>query len=489
MKNYNQKVKIKKAIDKNRASAIKYTISEKDKISESTLINQNKEVRKMERIPAVEITNFLDKTVRISGWVDSVRSHGKIIFVDLRDRSGLSQLVFTPHNEEIYEIAKQLHSEWVIEVKGKVSKRPPKMVNPKIKTGEVEISVDSLEVLSEADTSPIPVSEEEAEESNIDKRMDWRWIDLRKSKKRLIFEVWTTMEQAWRKYLVERGYIEIHSPKLMSVPSESGAELFEVIYFDRKAYLAQSPQFYKQMAMAAGFEKVFEFAPAFRADPSFTSRHCTEFISYDAEISFVKSHQDVMHALEEMIVHALTAVKEKHGKTIEEVYVRKLLTPEIPFPQVTMNEAKQILKKLGIPSKERGDLSPEEEKALSEYILKEQGHEFAFVTEYPSTVRPFYHMRKEDDPSITKSFDLLWNGLEITTGAQREHRYKILKKQAEEKGLDIKTLQNYLNFFRYGCPPHGGFGLGPSRMLMKILNVINVRETNYLYRGVKRLTP
>jgi len=443
----------------------------------------------MKRILNIETTNCINKKVKISGWIDSIRSHGKIIFIDLRDKSGILQLVCIPQNKEVYECAKKLHPEWVITAIGTVSKRPPKMINPKIKTGKVEIPVEEIEILSQAETPPIPVGQEEIKESNLDKRLDWRWLDLRKHEKRLIFEVWTTMEQGWREYLTKHGYIEIYSPKLMNAPSESGAEVFEVIYFDQKAYLAQSPQFYKQMAMAAGFEKVFEFAPAFRADPSFTSRHCTEFTSYDAEISFIESHQDVMHALEEMIVAALAAVKKKHGQEIEQIYGRKLVIPRTPFPQITMVQAKKTLKELGIPSKERGDLSPEEERALSEYILKKKRHEFVFVTEYPATVRPFYHMRLELNPSLTKSFDLLWNGLEISTGAQREHRYEILKKQAQEKDIDLKQIRNYLNFFRYGCPSHGGFGLGPSRMLMKILNLNNVRETTFIYRGVKRLTP
>jgi aspartyl-tRNA synthetase len=318
--------------------------------------------------------------------------------------------------------------------------------------------------------------------------MNWRWLDLRRPEKQLIFKVWTVMEQAFRKYWINHGYIQIHSPKLMSVPSESGAELFEVIYFDRKAYLAQSPQFYKQMAMAAGFEKVFEIGPVFRANPSFTARHDTEFTSYDIEISFIDSHQDVIRAEEEMLVEVLTTVKEKYGKEIEKFYRRKLVIPKTPFPQFTMEEAKKILKKLRVPS-EREDLSPEEERKLSEFVLKKEGHEFVFVTEYPIEVRPFYHMRLETNPKLTKSFDLLWNGLEITTGAQREHRYEILVKQAKEKGLKIESIKYYLNFFKYGCPPHGGFGLGPTRMLMKIFNIGNVREVTYLYRGVKRLIP
>ena len=263
----------------------------------------------------------------------------------------------------------------------------------------------------------------------------------------------------------------------------------EVKYFERKAYLAQSPQFYKQMGMAAGFEKVFEVGPVFRANPSFTSRHDTEFTGYDVEISFVESHQDPMHEEEKAIRHALEKVKEGYGEEILKHYGRELVVPSLPFPQLTMKEAKEILGRLGVPSEKDGDLSPEEERKLSEYIKEKEGHEFVFVTEYPAEVRPFYHMRLESDPALTKSFDLLWDGLEITTGAQREHRYDVLIKQAKERGVKLGPIQFYLNFFKYGCPPHGGFGLGPSRMLMKVFNAANVREVTYLYRGIKRLEP
>ncbi|MCX6724584.1 MAG: aspartate--tRNA(Asn) ligase, partial [Candidatus Shapirobacteria bacterium] len=230
------------------------------------------------------------------------------------------------------------------------------------------------------------------------------------------------MEQAFREYWITNGYIEIHSPKLMNAASESGGELFEVKYFDKKAYLAQSPQFYKQMAMAAGFERVFEIGPVFRANPSFTARHDTEFTSYDIEISFIESHYGVMEEEEKVIVSVLESIKEKFGQEIERVYKRELIIPKIPFPKVAMNDAKKILADLKVPSEKKGDLSPEEERKLSEYMMEKEGHEFVFITDYPAEVRPFYHMRLESDPKITKSFDLIWNGIEITTGAQREHR-------------------------------------------------------------------
>ncbi len=443
----------------------------------------------MQRFLITEAIKHIGEKVKVAGWVNVRRAHGKIIFIDLRDKSGILQCVFVPSNKNAYEAVGEVRTEWVVELTGQIVKRPENMVNKNIESGMVELSVEELKVLSKAETSPIPVGEEVPEETDIDKRMDWRWIDLRKNKNALVFKVWTLMEAAFRQYWTSNNYIEIHSPKLIATASESGAEVFEVKYFKTKAYLAQSPQFYKQMAMAAGFEKVFEVGPVFRAEPSFTSRHATEFTGYDAEISFIDSHYDVMEEEERMIAFGLQKVKETYGEEIKKEFNREVIVPSIPFPKISMKEAKNILSSRGVHSDKEGDLSPEEERGLSEYVKEKQGHEFVFVTEYPVSVRPFYHMHDEKDPSLTKSFDLLWNGLEITTGAQREHRYDILKAQAKAKKVNIKNLQFYLDFFKYGCPPHGGYGMGPNRMIMKLFGIDNVRDAMFVYRGVKRLTP
>jgi len=437
----------------------------------------------MKRTLIEKIKERTGQQIKIAGFVHTIRDQGSIKFLIIRDISGTIQVVVTKASTEALKIAKSLSLESVVEIVGlaKTEKQAP---------GGIEITAEKISILSLASPGlPIPVVEKGVEETDLQKRLDWRWLDLRKPEKTLVFKVWTLMEQSFREYWTQNGYIEIHSPKFMSTPSESGAELFEVKYFDRKAYLAQSPQFYKQMGMASGFERVFEVGPVFRANPSFTSRHDTEFTGYDTEISFIESHQDVMAEEQKAIRYALERIKEKFDKEISALYGRDLIVPKLPFPQVTMKQAKEILAKLGVPNEKEGDLSPEEERKLSDYILEKEGHEFLFVTEYPIEVRPFYHMRLESNPKLTKSFDLLWNGLEITTGAQREHRYDVLVTQAKEKGLKLKPIQFYLNFFKYGCPPHGGFGLGPSRMLMKIFNVGNVREVTYLYRGVKRLEP
>jgi aspartyl-tRNA synthetase len=290
---------------------------------------------------------------------------------------------------------------------------------------------------------------------------------------------------------MKNNFIEIHSPKLVGAPSESGAELFTLDYFERKAYLAQSPQFYKQMAMAAGFERIFEIGPVFRADPSFTARHMTEFTGVDAEISWIDSHEDVMASEEAMLQHVYQTVKDKHGDAIKELFGVDIVVPTLPFPRITMRETIEILKGRGyaLPADKKGDIDPGGEREIAAYVKEKFNHDFVFITDWPITVRPFYHMRKEEDPTLTRSFDLIACGLEITTGAQREHRADVLLKQAEEKGLHAEPIQFYLDFFKYGCPPHGGYGLGLSRLLMVLLGMNNIREAVYIFRGPTRLNP
>lgn len=437
----------------------------------------------MERTLVRELKERLGARVKTQGWVNTIRDQGGIKFLLLRDVTGLVQVIIARGSPQAFRTAQGLTLESVVEVVGRAKEE-------RQAPGGFEVVAQKLRVLSVAARElPIQVVEKGTKETSREKRLDWRWLDLRRPEKRLIFQVWTVMEHAFREYLISHDYIEIHSPKLMSAASETGSELFEVSYFDRRAYLAQSPQFYKQMAMAAGFEKVFEVGPVFRANPSFTSRHDTEFTMYDFELSFIESHEDVMREAEALITQMLKTVKEKFGEKIKRVHGRELIVPEIPFPRLTMREAKRILSGLAVPGDREGDLSPEEERALSRFIQKEKRHEFLFVTDWPADVRPFYHMRLETDPTLTKGFDLLWNGLEIITGSQREHRYEILAKQAQEEGIALKSIEKYLEFFKYGCPPHGGCAPGPTRMLMKIFNIENVREVTYLYRGVKRLTP
>ena len=428
-----------------------------------------------------ELPAKVGERVRIRGWAQAVRDQKRVQFVIVRDETGMVQVVLEksdPPGELSGEVS-ALTVESAVTVTGTV------VADERVKLGGLELRLEELEVESPAEPE-LPI----ALDSALDKRIDWRYLDLRHPQRRLIFEVQTAVEQAMREFWKREGFIELHSPKLMGSASESGAELFKVEYFDRAAFLAQSPQFYKQMAMAAGFGRVFEVGPVFRANPSFTSRHDTEFTSVDVEIAWIESHDDVMAFEEAWLAYVLAVVKDSHGAAIEATFGSELLVPTLPFPRIPLAEAKDLLREHGhqAPGPEH-DLDPPSERALSEIVREQHGHEFAFVTDYPTTVRPFYHMRHADQPELTKSFDLLWRGLELTTGAQREHRYEQLVAQADEKGVDTGPIQYYLDFFRFGAPPHGGFGFGLTRLLMQLLGQENVREVTFLYRGPHRLTP
>ncbi|MFC5789343.1 aspartate--tRNA(Asn) ligase [Agromyces tardus] len=432
-----------------------------------------------------------DGPVSVAGWVETVRDQKKVQFVILRDESGAVQLV-NPATRELEEGAdaaasarlalteqiSELGHGTFVRVTGELKH------DERVKLGGLEVKIGSLEVVAEALETPI------AADSSLDKRMDWRFLDLRHPKQNLIFRIQTTFLHALRTYWVEHDFVEIQTPKLMASASESRAELFELGYFEGKAYLAQSPQFFKQMAQPAGLGRVFEVGPAFRADPSFTSRHATEFTSIDAEMSWIDSHEDVMKMHEELLVAGFTAVREKHGAEIEELFGLEITVPTTPFPRIPLAEAKQIVAEHGyVVPRADADMDPEGERRISEYVKETYGHEFVFLTDYASSIRPFYHMRHEGDSNLTNSYDLIYNGVEISTGAQREHRIDVLVEQAKEKGLDPEELEFYLDFFRYGVPPHGGFGMGLARVLMLMLHEHSIRETTYLFRGPTRLLP
>lgn len=432
-----------------------------------------------------------DGPVTVSGWVETVRDQKKVQFVVLRDESGAVQLVnpavreLDPEVEgsaerlAITEAISALTHGSFITITGELKH------DERVKLGGIEVKLASLEVVTAA-LAETPI----AADSSLDKRLDWRFLDLRQPKQALIFRIQTTFEHALRQYWVDNDFTEIHTPKLMASASESRAELFEVDYFEGKAYLAQSPQFFKQMAQSAGFGKVFEVGPAFRADPSFTSRHATEFTSVDAEISWIDSHEDVMTLHEELLVAGFTAVKEKHGEQISELFGIELEVPARPFPRIPLAEAKRIVAERGyeVPRAD-DDMDPEGERQIAAYVKETYGHDFVFLTDYASSIRPFYHMRNAEDGSLTNSYDLIYNGVEISTGAQREHRVDILVEQAKEKGLDPEELEFYLDFFRYGVPAHGGFGMGLARVLMLMLHETSIREVTYLFRGPTRLAP
>lgn len=423
--------------------------------------------------PIHKLGEHLAEVVTIVGFVHAFRDQGKIKFARIRDESASVQLVILKNYETAF--AMDLSSESVVRVTGLVKEA-------KQAAEGYEIEAQEIVVLSAAEAPlPIPVaSEKGAEEVDIVNRLDYRWLDLRKPSNHNVFQVWTMLEAGFREHLLEQGFMQIYAPSLMSTASESGAEVFTVKYFDTQAYLAQSPQFYKQMAIASGFEKIFMVGPVFRAEPSFTTRHMTEFTGWDFEFAYIDSHHDVMDMEE-------AALKSGFAKLKTAGLITDAIT--IPFARITLQEAKAKLAQKNIPSEKNHDLSPLEERELSAIIKASTGSDFVFVTDYPIEARPFYHMRHEDNPKLTKSFDLIYKGVEITTGAQREHRIDILTKQAQEKGMDQNSLVDYLNFFRFGCPPHGGVGIGPARIVAQLLGLKSVKEATFLPRDVKRLRP
>lgn len=440
-----------------------------------------------QRVLIKDIRQHIGKSVLVEGFVHVVRNQKSVQFVVVRDHTGMVQTVLEVNEKNTgpNQIIATLTKESAVEIEGKV------VDAPNVKLGQVEIQLEKIVVQALAD-SVLPIDMSGKTETEVDKRLDWRFLDLRRPENYLIFQLQTTIEQAMRSFWVSEGFVEIHSPKLTGGASEGGAELFTLDYFGMTAALTQSPQFYKQMAMAAGLDRVFEIGPVFRADPSFTSRHATEFTGVDMEVSWIESEADLMEMEERWLRHALAEVKEKYGEKIKETFGVEVVVPSLPFPRVTMEEAQAILKKLGHVSPadtKKGDLDPQGEKMLCEYILREHNHEFVFVNEYPVDVRPFYHMRNADRPGITKSFDLLWKWMEITTGAQREHRYDILVKQAHEKGVALESIQFYIDFFKYGVPPHGGFGFGLARLLTVMLNLPSIRDVVFLHRSPNRLVP
>ncbi len=414
---------------------------------------------------------------RVQGFVENFRNKRTMAFIVVRDISGKLQITIEKEKHpEFNEMLDRLTVHSVVCFEGEV------VANDYVKLGGIEMLPDYMRVDSYAEALPIK------DDSDIDCRMDYRWIDLRREKNHLMIELQTTLTAALREFLLERNFLEIHTPKLIAAASESGSDVFEVKYFDGKAYLAQSPQFYKQMAMASGLERIFETGPVFRAEKSYTNKHATEFTGFDLEFSYINGVEDVMKMEEELLVYALGKVKEKHGEAIKELYGMDLEVPKLPFPRMKLRDVYDELEKrygYTVPDELKGDLTTDAERMTKQLAKDMFDHEFLFVTDYDAKERAFYHMR--DERGVPQGYDLIWRGVEITTGAQREHRYEVLKAQADEKGLG-KDVAFYLEFFRYGCPPHGGFGLGIDRLTMLFLG-LSIKEVQFLFRGPNRLTP
>ena len=423
------------------------------------------------------IKDVVPGVCRVSGFVENFRNKKTMAFIVVKDITGKLQVtVEKEKHPEMIEMLDKLTPQSVVTFEGEV------VLSEYVKMGGKEMYPSSMKIESLADAIPIK------DDSEIDVKMDYRWIDLRRDINHLMLKLQTTLVGAMREFLIEKNFIEIHTPKLIGAASESGSDVFEVKYFDTKAYLAQSPQFYKQMAMAAGLERIFETGPVFRAEKSYTNKHATEFSGFDLEFSYIDSFEDVMKMEEELLTYALAKVKEKHGDEIEAAFGIPVVVPTLPFPRMKLCDVyKELEARYGykVPDELKGDLTTDAERMTKKLCEDMFGHEFLFITDYNAKERAFYHMR--DEAGVPQGYDLIWRGVEITTGAQREHRYDVLLKQAEEKGL-AKDVEFYLQFFKYGCPPHGGFGIGIDRLTMLFLG-LSIKEVQFLFRGPNRLTP
>ena len=437
----------------------------------------------MKKVYFKNLNEYFEEKITIEGFVDSIRDLQYVQFLVVRDTTGKVQVTIekNENNCKLNEIVSNLTCESTVKIVGTL------LQNEKVKLNKMELIPSDIIVTSKC-LEELPLNYKDSKSALLDTRLNYRFLDLRSEKNLLMFKVQTCLINAMREFVVNNNFVEIHTPKIISAASESGADVFEIKYFDRKAYLAQSPQFYKQMAMCSGFDRVFEIAPAFRAENSNSYRHTTDFTSFDIEMSYIESLEELMYFEEDLFIAGLTAVKEEYGEKIKEMFNVDVIIPTKPFPRIKLEELYNILEKeygFKMNYEDVGDMNAESEKLASKYIKEKYGHEFVFITDFSAKKRAFYHKRENGVP---QGADLIWKGCETTTLALREHRYEILCEQAKEKGLS-EDVKFYLEFFKYGCPPHGGFALGVDRITMLLLETGSLKETMFIFRGPSRIEP
>jgi aspartyl-tRNA synthetase len=429
------------------------------------------------RIPIQSVTPA-SGDAEICGWVHEVRDLGGLAFFLIRDRTGIIQVTIPKKrtSEAVLAAAKQVSRESVVRVAGKVKaidKAP----------GGRELVPDVFEIISLAD-SPLPLDVVEKVPADLDTRLDARFLDARRPRVAAIFHIRSAATHAINQYLHDEDFINITTPKIVAAATEGGTELFPIAYFDKEAFLNQSPQLYKQMMMAAGFEKVFEIGPIFRAEEHNTTKHLNEATSIDIEVSYA-DHLEVMRILEELIVRTYEYVRATCGDQLANLEIADFVIPNAPFPRLQYRDAIEIAKKkIEDPIKYGDDISPAAERAIG----AEMGGHY-FIVDWPSEIRPYYAMPYENDPTICKAFDLMHPRMELSSGAQRVHQHDRLVQQIKKKGLNPESFEFYLRPFRYGMPPHAGWGLGTDRLIMTMLGLSNVREAVLFPRDMHRLVP
>ncbi len=429
----------------------------------------------MNRSLIKELKNEIGKAVKVQGWVHRIRKLGKLAFIIVRDRSGLVQCVVNTKTIDI----KGVKLESVVELIGEIQKKEGGEEN-------VEIWTHSLELISAVNEDlPIEINKDELE-ANLDTILNNRVLSLRNPRINAVFKIQAVLAQAFQVFLSAEGFTQVFSPKIVAEGTEGGTELFEIKYFEKKAYLAQSPQFYKQMLVGAGYERVFEIGHVYRAEEHNTVRHLNEYVSLDFEMGFINDERDIMELEERLLKYMLCTVEEKCSDELE---LLQVIIPKINdrIPAMRLSEAVEILKTSYGRTDLEGDLDPEGEKQICEYAKEHLGSEFLFLTHYPRRKRPMYAMPAEE--TLTHSFDLLFRGLEITTGGQRIHSYKQLKDSIASRGLNVESFKDYLEVFRYGMPPHGGLAIGLERLTAQLLGYKNIREVTLFPRDRDRIKP
>ncbi|MDD5652081.1 MAG: aspartate--tRNA(Asn) ligase [Candidatus Moranbacteria bacterium] len=439
----------------------------------------------MERTLIGKTPDFIGKKVKISGWVSTRRDHGKLVFMDIRDRSGQIQTIVIPDKEKAHSLAKEIRNEYIVEIEGLVKERPGGSSNEKVDTGGLEIEVENISIISKPKKDlPVDVSEDRMD-LNIETLLNHRALVLRNRRIRAIFKVYAEILKSYSEAMRKFGFLEIKSPKILNAATEGGANFFKIKYFERDAFLAQSPQFYKQSGVGA-FERVFEVGSVFRAEPHYTTRHINEYVGMDAEMGFIESFEDIMGQLEKVLIAMLKDVK---NNCKEELKLYEAEIPEIKtIPRIKLTEALNVLEKEFGKKMDKVDIDPEGERLICQWAKEKYDSDFIFLTHYPSSIRPFYTMPSKD-PQYTESFDLLFRGVEIATGGQRIHDYDKLVESIKKHNLDPKDFKHYLDNFLFGMPPHGGWGMGSERIVQKILALDNIKEAVLFPRDVKRLTP
>lgn len=437
------------------------------------------------RIYIKDLGAHVGQEVIIAGWVDVRRDQGKLVFIDMRDMSGIVQCVVLPNHTDAMESVKEVRTEWVLKIHGIVNKRPEKNIKAGVLNGDIEIEITGIEVLSEAEPLPFDMSLS-GYNLELTAELDHRALVLRQASVQAVFKVQETIIDSFREFMKSNMFFEFQAPAITPATAEGGAEVFQVGYFDRKAYLTQSPQLYKQIVMSA-FERCFSVNKVFRAEPSSTTRHLTEIVSLDAEWGFIDSWKDIRDMAENTVRYILNKVAEKNSEHL------KLLNATLPTmidntPTISLVEAQEkIFQVLGRDVRGDKDLNAQDERELCEIIKNETGSDFVFVYGYPTRQKPFYVYPNPENPEYNEGVDLLCRGVEWLSGGRRINDYKQLEEHVKIWNMDPNKIKMFLEAFKYGVPPEGGFAFGAERITMQLLELKNVRQACMFPRDMNRI--